>query len=256
MQHGRLEREWLELVGELMSHPVVALPAERLALQLCATFEARACSFTDIEGGRLRTGEIWPLSEPLGGYRPHMHAMVRTSIDRHPLVTFFARTGLVQPMQTADVPSAVAGPENVRWWSEVGGAMGSPDQLSLPLHVRSSGSTAFVIGREDAYSRSEMRMAGLVWRLLIGLDRQVRAISGSRLDAAPAQDFRLTARELSVLGLLADGLTAAAIGRRLGVRDRTAHKHLEHIYAKLGVRDRLSAVLRAREAGILPRRPD
>jgi DNA-binding CsgD family transcriptional regulator len=255
MQHGRLEREWLELVGDLMSHPVVALPAERLALQLCATFEARACSFTDIERGHLRTGEIWPLSEPLGGYRSHMDATVRTSIDRHPLVTFFARTGVAQPMQTAHVPPAIAGPDNLRWWGEVGGAMGCPDQLSLPLRLRPDGSTAFVIGREDAYRGSEMRTAALVWRLLIGLDRQVRAISGSRLDAAPAQDFRLTARELSVLGLLADGLTAAAIGRRLGVRDRTAHKHLEHIYTKLGVRDRLSAVLRARDAGILPRRP-
>jgi hypothetical protein len=33
------------------------------------------------------------------------------------------------------------------------------------------------------------------------------------------------------------------------------HKHLEHLYRKLGVRDRLMAVQRARDAGVLTRLP-
>ena len=44
--------------------------------------------------------------------------------------------------------------------------------------------------------------------------------------------------QLAVLGLLAEGRTAAAIGRRLMISERTVHKHLEHVYATLGVTDR------------------
>ncbi len=54
-----------------------------------------------------------------------------------------------------------------------------------------------------------------------------------------------------MLGLLAEGLTAAVIGRSLMIAERTVHKHLEHVYAKLGVTDRLSAVLRAQHRGLI-----
>ncbi len=55
-----------------------------------------------------------------------------------------------------------------------------------------------------------------------------------------------------MLLLLSQGLTAAAIGRRLAISHRTVHKHLEHVYAKLGTADRLTTVLRAQHAGLLP----
>lgn len=54
-----------------------------------------------------------------------------------------------------------------------------------------------------------------------------------------------------VLHLLADGRTAAAIAHRLAISERTIHKHLEHLYGKLSVSDRLSAVLRAQFLGLL-----
>jgi DNA-binding NarL/FixJ family response regulator len=53
----------------------------------------------------------------------------------------------------------------------------------------------------------------------------------------------LTARERAVLALLSEGMTAVAIAHRLAISPRTVHKHLENIYAKLGVTDRLGAVL-------------
>ena len=61
----------------------------------------------------------------------------------------------------------------------------------------------------------------------------------------------VTGRELAVLRLLADGKTAAAIGRTLGISPRTVHVHLTHLYGKLGVNDRLMAVGVAREVGLL-----
>ncbi|MFJ8608531.1 response regulator transcription factor [Streptomyces sp. NPDC093675] len=68
-----------------------------------------------------------------------------------------------------------------------------------------------------------------------------------------AADCDLTPRETTVLLLLGDALTAAAMGRRLGISDRTVHKHIEKIYRKLGTRDRLGTVLRAQQLGLLPR---
>ena len=107
-----------------------------------------------------------------------------------------------------------------------------------------------------------MQLARRVQRLIVGLDRQVEALTRwqSRASAAGtvaaagavAADVHLTPRELSVLALVADGLTAAATARRLLVAERTVHKHLERIYAKFGVSDRVSAVLRAQRLGLCP----
>jgi DNA-binding CsgD family transcriptional regulator len=61
----------------------------------------------------------------------------------------------------------------------------------------------------------------------------------------------LTRREHAVLGYLADGLTAEGIARRLSTRPATVRKHLQNLYAKLGTSDRLGAVIRGRDLGLL-----
>jgi DNA-binding CsgD family transcriptional regulator len=70
--------------------------------------------------------------------------------------------------------------------------------------------------------------------------------------AESAGRVTLTARELRVLALLAEGLTAAAIARRLGISPHTVAKHLQNAYRKLGATDRLSAVLAGQRLGLLP----
>ena len=54
-----------------------------------------------------------------------------------------------------------------------------------------------------------------------------------------------------MLGYLADGLTAEAIARRMSTKSTTVRKHLQNIYAKLGTSDRLGAVIRGRDLGLL-----
>jgi DNA-binding CsgD family transcriptional regulator len=56
-------------------------------------------------------------------------------------------------------------------------------------------------------------------------------------DAAPD----LSKREADVLALVASGLTNDEVGRRLGISARTVSKHLEHIFAKSGSRNRTQA---------------
>lgn len=67
--------------------------------------------------------------------------------------------------------------------------------------------------------------------------------------AAEVRPSPLTAREQQVLAALAGGGPAHAIGHELGISERTVHKHLENIYAKLGVHDRLEAVLLTQRVG-------
>ena len=61
----------------------------------------------------------------------------------------------------------------------------------------------------------------------------------------------LTPREREVLGLMADGLSAPAIGRRLYLATATVKSHQARIYEKLGVSDRAAAVATAMRAGLL-----
>ncbi len=65
----------------------------------------------------------------------------------------------------------------------------------------------------------------------------------------------LSARELEVLRLLAQGLSNRAIGEALFISDRTVQAHLTNIYAKLGVTTRLDAVLTAIRRGLLTLEP-
>jgi LuxR family maltose regulon positive regulatory protein len=61
----------------------------------------------------------------------------------------------------------------------------------------------------------------------------------------------LTARELEVLPLLAEGLSNKAIAERLIVAPSTIKQHLKNIYSKLDVHSRTEAVTRGRELGLL-----
>ena len=59
----------------------------------------------------------------------------------------------------------------------------------------------------------------------------------------------LTAREGEVLVLIADGLSAPAIGARLHLSPATIKSHLRTLYEKLGVSDRAAAVAEAMRRG-------
>ena len=61
----------------------------------------------------------------------------------------------------------------------------------------------------------------------------------------------LTPRELEVLKLVAAGSSTRDIGKVLFLSEATVKSHLVHIYDKLGVRSRTSAVAAAREQGVL-----
>jgi DNA-binding NarL/FixJ family response regulator len=76
--------------------------------------------------------------------------------------------------------------------------------------------------------------------------------SEPRRDAEPAPQFPagLTAREAEVLSLIAQGLSNNEIASQLMVSETTVKSHINHLFAKTGVRDRAQAVTYAYQHGL------
>jgi DNA-binding NarL/FixJ family response regulator len=113
-------------------------------------------------------------------------------------------------------------------------AVRDPDRRSTIVRIlRSDASVRLVSGEPEA-------------------DVVVRDTAPEALYLPAAASDELTARELEVLGLVANGLDNRAIGGQLGISRSTVKHHLEAIYAKLDVHGRTEAVREGMRKGLVP----
>jgi HD-GYP domain-containing protein (c-di-GMP phosphodiesterase class II) len=79
----------------------------------------------------------------------------------------------------------------------------------------------------------------------------VLAAAGHRVPRRREGPAGLTAREVDVLRLVAQGLSSREIAARLVISPKTARNHIEHIYTKIGASSRATASLFAMQQGLL-----
>jgi DNA-binding CsgD family transcriptional regulator len=157
----------------------------------------------------------------------------------HPAVLSYLEPGDDRsPRRVSDVVS------NQRWWSsspysEVFRERGGRYQLSLVTRLSATTGAGWVLTRcSHDFTDDDVEVARLLLPQLVTMGELAKTKPAAEACCDP-----LTTRERAVLDLLATGISAAAIAHRLGITEATTRKHLAHIYAKLGVHDRLSAVL-------------
>jgi len=86
--------------------------------------------------------------------------------------------------------------------------------------------------------------------------RVIRQFTRITRPAPPKELGELTEREREILRLIAVGLSNAEIGRELYISETTVKTHVTHVLQKLGLRDRVQAVVLAYQAGLFERALD
>lgn len=195
----------------------------------------------------------WPVAQ----IEPHWRD---GGVWRHPVPRWYSVASDLTPITIERVPTWLV---TARERDELREALVPREvrqQLTI-VHFRDgTRRRAFTLGKDGPdFSDADMALARSVQPLLALLDRQAEVL-GAVDPAALATELGISARQLAVLELLDEGLTAEAIGRRLGISTRTVQVHLRRVYRALGVHDRLMAVrvygdVRRRVSGRAVRNP-
>lgn len=135
--------------------------------------------------------------------------------------------------------------------------LGPVEYAELPLGLHPTEARLAVFARTERFAHADYEFLRFCAGPLGALDRHLQLLEDGRTtppegDGAAAGAAGLTRRELEVLALLSRGLMARTIGLNLGVSARTVNKHLGNVYRKLDAHDRLMAVKKAQDYGILP----
>jgi len=258
MRRQALERQfttWVDRIGDVLLHPGCDFPIREILDGLTSSFQARtAWNWRDADGS-LGVQQ----HDPVPGWPPpdQLEYWAREGLSRHPLVRWFTVTGELSAMTMGRVPPGVVGRSAFQDVRAHLRPFSLEQQLSIPYRFHNPMYRAFVVAQSGPdFHLEQLMLARRIQPLLVLLDRQSTVLGqgegiADRVHGAAAQ-AGLTGREVAVLRLLAAGGTAVAIGHGLGISPKTVQVHLNHIYKKLGVNDRLLAISVARELGLLP----
>jgi DNA-binding CsgD family transcriptional regulator len=180
---------------------------------------------------------------------------LRAVLDDHPMVSSYMRSeGGLAPRRISDLVG-LTDFRNSRTYSELFVPLQARYQATVITSGRPPAMACWTLNRWDNdFTDKEMALLSALQGPLSVLESASgMAMTGiARPDPADRlRAMKLTPREVEVLELIAAGRTALAVGHQLRISIRTVHKHLEHIYEKLDCRDRLVAVQRSMQLGLI-----
>ena len=105
----------------------------------------------------------------------------------------------------------------------------------------------------EQFAKKSIRALGKGWERAIieGSTLEIADILAAPEPTTDRSSDKLSSREHEVLVLVAQGLSDAEIGRKLGIRPRTVSTHLTSVYNKFGVRSRTQALREAQSRALL-----
>jgi DNA-binding NarL/FixJ family response regulator len=129
--------------------------------------------------------------------------------------------------------------------------------FDLDAHVfdaLAAGASGFLLKDAPAHQLVDAIRAAAAGNALLAPSvtrRLIAQFTRSRPRPSPAISVDLTARETEVWQLVAEGLSNAEIAERLVIGEATVKTHVARLLAKLGLRDRVQAVVLAYERGLV-----
>lgn len=193
------------------------------------------------------------------------HVQIDLSTLRAELILWRQASGGTRATASLQVPEPDlrAAPEASRWFASAARRathrwIDLPHLAELPLAGGLDRLCVVTLGRPVPFGPEDERVLAWAGPHLAALEAVRWSVDSAGAVEPPGHSqpgsgdsVHLTHREVEVLFLLREGLLARAIAGRLGLSERTVHKHLASVYAKLGVHDRLLAVRRAESLGLM-----
>ncbi len=238
---------WIDLAAYLLTQPEVHDPLVEVCAELSARFDCAAAGIADYGDRIARLGAYRYPETGWGQYAP--------VLGDHPLALHYRETGDQHARTLEDARRF----QNDRWAQRLLSDLredGLRDYIYVPLLPRTSMTHRWLgLGSDSSVGPTALAEVNRLAPLIRAIDRQNTMVTTAFEEAGRmrSRELGLSARELAVLGLIARGMTATAIASNLQISPRTVSKHQQNIYRKLDVCDRLAAVLRAQELGILAR---
>jgi DNA-binding CsgD family transcriptional regulator len=175
----------------------------------------------------------------------------QVSFFDHPSFRYAATPAPDQPIRLTDHFSTREDLEATRYFQEVLRPLGLKYEVTLlldtPIGQRLGLSVARAhsdYGDEDVEFLNRM---GPHLKRAFHHAQTLAQLRGTQGRASAWKDVNLTPRESEILRWAATGRTNAAIAEMLGVGPATVKTHLEHIFVKLGVKNRAAAVAALRD---------
>lgn len=175
----------------------------------------------------------------------------------HPLAQYYSTHVTAEPLSTTQVPFSRGAAE--REYEDELRACQIENHVWIPVERGIAGVLVVGVCRPvEPFDERSLALALVAQGVIVALHRHWQVLDDWVADHplatgayAAADQARLTSRQVVVLSLVAQGMTSRAIGSRLRISPRTVERHLQNIYSRIGVSDRVSAVRLATLSGVL-----